>query len=127
MNPYDKSSPGKTIIHGAEAGEIDARTLEQRANEIALIDGRDAVTDQDREQARKELQGLDLPETTAEDAPAIPLSLNRDPSDPISDSGHQVPNYNEADNDDVAERLAIEGLEEAQHDQMVAARRKKNT
>lgn len=125
MNPYDKTTPGKTLIHGNEAGEIDAQTLEQRADEIALIEGRDTTSDLDRQQARKELQGLDLPETTSEDSPPIPLALNRDPSDPISDSGHQVPTYNEADNDDVAERLAIEGLAEAQHEQMLAARRRK--
>jgi len=124
MNSHEKNF-GKTLIHGDEAGEITPAMIDQRAQEIALIDGRDQATDEDQLLARKELQGSDLPETMAEDTPTIAAALNRDPSEPISVPGHQTPNYNEADDDDTTERLAIEGVEEAQHDQMLAARRRK--
>ncbi len=124
MNSHDINS-GKTILHGAEAGEITRSMIEHRAREIALIEGRNTITAADRRLARNELQGRDLPDTTADDSPTIALSLNRDPSEPVSVPGHQIPVHNEADDDDMTERLAIEGIEEAQHDQMLAARRRK--
>jgi len=124
MNSHDINS-GKTLLHGAEAGEITAGMIQRRAQEIALIEGRDTVSAEDRRLALQELQGRDLPPTTADDSPTIALSLNRDPSEPVSVPGHQIPTYNEADDDDMTERLAIEGIEEAQHDQMLAARRRK--
>jgi hypothetical protein len=126
MNSHESTS-GKILLHGADAGEITPEMIDERAQEIALIDGRDSVTAGDRRLARQELQGRELPETTLDDSPLIALSLNRDPSDPISAPGHQTPTYNEADDDDLSERLAIEGIEEAQHEQMLAARRKKNS
>ncbi len=126
MNSHDPNF-GKTLLHGAEVGEITPSMIEDRALEIAQIEGRDTITDQDRRAARHELQGRDLPETTSDDSPAIARSLSRDPSEPISVPGQQAPNHNEADDDDIAERLAIEGIEEAQHEQMLAARRRKTT
>lgn len=126
MNSHDSHS-GKILLHGAEAGEITRDMIERRAHEIALIEGRDSPSAEDRRVARQELEGRDLPDTSGDDSPSIALSLNRDPSDPISVPGHQTPNYNEGDDDNMTERLAIEGIEEAQHDQMLAARRRKNT
>lgn len=124
MNSHEKN-PGKTLLHGEAAGEITGSMIRRRAQEIALIEGRDSPTAEDYRLAGEELQGHDLPDTTAEDSPGIARSLSRDPSDPISVPGHQAPTFNEADDDDVIERLAIEGIEEAQHDQMLAARRRK--
>jgi hypothetical protein len=124
MNPHEKFL-GKTLLHGNEAGEITPAMIKQRANELALIDGRARAGEEDRLLARKELQGEALPETTSDDTPAIACALGRDPSEPLSVPGRQIPNHHEADDDDTNERLAIEGIEEAQHDQMLAARRHK--
>jgi hypothetical protein len=126
MNSHESNS-GKIFLHGADAGEITRPMIERRAHEIALIEGRDTITAVDRRIARQELQGRDLPDTTSDDSPLIALALSRDPSEPISVPGHQIPIHNEGDDDDVIERLAIEGIEEAQHDQMLAARRQKNS
>ena len=126
MNSHEKNS-GKILLHGEEAGEITSTMIEARAQEIALIEGRDTPTAEDRRLALQELEGRELPETTADDTPSIACALSRDPSEPISVPGHQTPTYNEADNDDMNERLAIEGIEEAQHDQMLAARRRKTS
>lgn len=124
MHSHEINS-GKTLLHGAEAGEITSAMIERRAHEIALIDGRSSVSSSDRRKAREELQGRALPDTTSEDSAAIARSLNRDPSDPVSVPGHQTPVHNnEGDDPDMIERLAIEGVEEAQHDQMLAARRR---
>ena len=124
MNPPENNS-GKTLLHGAEAGEITTAMIERRAHEIALIEGRDTPSASDRRAAREELQGRALPDTTSDDSASIARSLNRDPSDPVSNPGHQTPDHNnEGDDPDMIERLAIEGVEEAQHDQMLAARRR---
>lgn len=124
MNSHAFTS-GKILLHGADAGEITRSMIERRAHEIALIEGRHTPSSSDRRHARLELEGRDLPATTLDDSPSIALSLNRDYSDPISAPGHQTPTYDESD-DDLTERLAIEGIEEAQHDQMLAARRRRN-
>jgi hypothetical protein len=49
-------------------------------------------------------------------------SMSRDPSDPIADRGRQVPEYGGDDEKTALEHLALEGVEEAQHEQMLEAR-----
>ncbi|HVW21756.1 MAG TPA: hypothetical protein VHC86_11120 [Opitutaceae bacterium] len=44
-------------------------------------------------------------------------SLTRDPSDPPSNRGQQVPDYNEPDGEDVVEREVLQGVERAQIEQ----------
>jgi hypothetical protein len=117
----------KTILHGRDAGELTDETIEKRAREIAVIRGRDAsqVSEDDRAEAWAELQGELLPATTDTDGESRG-ALSRDPSEPLSISGHQVPNL-EGDNDGAdVERLATEGVEEAQHDQMLASRQQEH-
>ena len=41
---------------------------------------------------------------------------------PLADRGRQVPEYGGEDEKTALERLALEGVEEAQHDQMVQSR-----
>ena len=48
-------------------------------------------------------------------------SLNRDPSDPPSHRGQQVPDYNEPDGEEVVAREVLEGVERAQEEQERAA------
>lgn len=76
--------------------------------------------------AKPRFSAYDLPGTTSDDSPAIACAISRDLSDPVSVPGHQTPFYNDSD-DDVAERLAISGIEEAWHDQTIAARRRKHS
>ena len=66
--------------------------------------------------------GTDLPATSMEDEQAG-AAMSRDPSEPISVSGHEVPLREGPDEEKAVERLALEGVEEAQHEQMLAARR----
>ncbi|MET0263956.1 MAG: hypothetical protein ABW223_13720 [Rariglobus sp.] len=126
MSSHD-TNHGKILFHGAEAGQITNTMIERRAHENALIDGRASASAEDRRAARQELQGDALPDTVSNDSASIALSMNRDPSDPVSVPGHQIPDHNDGDDQDMIERLAIEGVEEAQHDQMLAARRQKNS
>lgn len=120
----EKTARGKMLLHGLGAGGIQKADIERRAREIAIINGRSAntITEDDRATARAELGGEALPATTEEDVQGIGL-LTRDPSEPVADTGHQVPNHEDLDEKEAIERLATEGVEEAQHDQMLAARR----
>jgi len=114
---------GKILIHGHGTGDLDERDVEKRAREIAVIRGRsaDAVGEEDRAEAWAELHGELAPDTLETDRDSRG-SLSRDPSEPVGDPGHQVVNQEPDDESAAVERLANEGLEEAQHDQMLAAR-----
>jgi hypothetical protein len=61
----------------------------------------------------------DLPSSLDENENSVD-SLSRDPSDPPANRGRQTPAYAEADEEEDIERTVLEGVEEAQHEQMVA-------
>jgi len=118
---------GKILSHGQGAGQVTREALQKRAKELAMIQGRPngAVFDEDREQARIELSGGLEAAPVREDETDTTVSMSRDPSDPIAVRGHQTPmRINPDDEDGAVERLAQEGVEEAQHDQMLADRRR---
>jgi hypothetical protein len=56
-----------------------------------------------------------------EDAESM-QSMSRDPSDPMVDRGHRVPEYGSDDEKADLEHLALEGVEQAQHEQMLQSR-----
>jgi hypothetical protein len=115
----------RMILHGAGAGGISEEDLERRALEIAVINGRSNATEDDRAEAFAELQGELLPPTTRDDAEAMG-AISRDPSEPVALSGRESPIHEGEDEDHAVERLATEGVEEAQHDQMLASRRREH-
>lgn len=124
-----KKRSAKIMLHGKGAGDLGDGDVERRARELALIrtGSADNVTEEDRAEAWAELDGQLLPETTGVDGESRG-ALSRDPSEPIADSGHQVPDQRGLDDDETEarERLATEGVEEAQHDQMLAAREREH-
>jgi hypothetical protein len=112
----------KIQLSGQGMGVYSQADIDRRAAELALIDNRTEVTDEDRALALAEFQDRDLPDTVTEDEDTM-LSMSRDPSDPMVDRGRQTPEYtSEADQKTVVEKLALEGVEEAQHEQMVQSR-----
>jgi hypothetical protein len=121
-----RTGQAKIILHGRGTGDLTDDDVEKRAREIAVIRGQsaDQLTEADRAEAWAELNGELLPETTDTDGESIG-ALSRDPSEPIAISGRQVTNRGEQD-DRATERLANEGVEEAQHDQMLAAREREH-
>lgn len=123
LRKIPKTEGPKVELHGQGTGGFTAADLEQRAQELAEIDNRAVVTAEDRERARAELLDRDLPPALNEDADTM-SSLSRDPSDPATDRGRQAPEYTDSDEQTTLQRLALEGVEEAQHDQMTAARDK---
>lgn len=108
-------------VRGKGVSGFSQADLERRALELALIDNRSTASDEDRARARAEFQDRFLPDAVNEDAESM-QSMSRDPSDPVVDRGRQAPEYGGDDEKTALEKMALEGVEEAQHDQMVEAR-----
>jgi hypothetical protein len=123
MNINDPTN-GRILIHGQGSGTIGSKDIERRARELADIDGRSGadITDSDLTRAEAELMGTILPATSVEDEESD-AATTRDPSEPLSVNGHEIPLREGPDEEKAVERLALEGVEEAQHEQMLAARR----
>lgn len=124
MNSGPNFPAGKIIKHGDGLGLTDERDVEQRAAEIARIEGHRAVRDDDRRQAELELNGGSIPPGSTEDEVGEG-SLSRDPSEPASNPGRRTPDREASDEEFAVERLVAEGVTEAEYDQMLAARRRK--
>jgi hypothetical protein len=116
-----KTNTPKIELSGKGLGAASPAEVQQRARELALIAGRTEANDEDRRQAHAEFQDRNLPAGINEDADSM-RSLSRDPSDPMADRGRQVPEYGGDDEKAGLEKLALEGVEEAQHEQMLQAR-----
>jgi len=114
---------GKIINHSRGLGVTDDADIERRAEELARIDGH-RVNDDHRRQAAAELSGGGLPATTDEDAESVG-GLSRDPSEPPSYTGRQIANQEAEEEGFAAERLVTEGVEEADHEQMLEARKRR--
>ena len=118
---------GKILDHDAGMGEPDAEMVEQRARELASIAGlsRDESIDDFKQQAREELRGAVDPNVPNDDAGPMADLIEED--DVIGESGGSVaPATNAAmhgDEQTVGEQLYSEGIDEADHDRMVASRR----
>ena len=124
MTKNNNQFNGKIINRDQAVGLTDETDIEQRAREDARIEGHRTVGEDDRRQAEMELEGSDLPPVSNEDAEGI-SSLSRDPSEPASTPGRQIPNREGEDEQLATERLVAEGVNEAEHDQMLAARKRK--
>ena len=118
----DNSHPaGKISVHGNGFGAPSPDAVEKRAREIALIAERDPdeFTDADWDQARRELLGshdFTAPEETADNAEVV-----EEWNVVASSAGHRAPRVEDEEN--LGEQLVEEGLQEAEHDQMVEARK----
>jgi hypothetical protein len=105
-------------------GAATSEDVERRAREIALIDERDPndYTDADWDQARRELLGEAEPAAPEETEQAAKMQNEWEVTP--DDRGHRV-NREGPNNDDesVGEQLVSDGVEEANHDQMLEARK----
>ena len=123
----DPSQEAALIIHSTGIGTVTRKMVRERATELALINGRSAkdVSATDWEQAKRELTGepdIDPKEAVLESAP------ESERWDPLPGStGHIVPVTSiDGEDDDgrsMGEKLINEGVQEAEHDQMLQAAR----
>ena len=121
MAKNTRESLQKVEVRGNGVSGFSTDDIERRARELALIENRTEVTQLDRDAALSELRARHLPDAINEDAESM-QSMSRDPSDPMVDRGRQVPEYGGDDEKAALEHLALEGVEEAQHEQMLEAR-----
>jgi hypothetical protein len=123
-NPLKK---GILMENFAGIGTVTPEMVRKRAVELALINGRAAhnVSELDVEQARRELTGGSDRAPDEEALEAAPESKRWDPVG--GSSGRQVPDSVDDDEDgegrSIGEQLVSEGVNEAEHDQMLQAAR----
>ena len=108
--------PGKIEEHSHGLGVVTEADVEQRARELALLDGRKTPNKADREQALMELLGFE-PELDPE---AMEGTVSW--SAAVGSRGRKVPRVGPEDEALVDEELVTEGVEEALHDEMVEDR-----
>ena len=108
-------------------GTVTRGMVRERAVELAVINGRDALdaSKTDWEQAKRELTGEPDEDPNDIELESAPESERWDPV--YGSTGHKVPVISNDDEDDEgrsdSERLVEEGVQEAEHDQMIQAAR----
>ena len=114
-NPH---ASAKIINHSHGQGATSLEDLQQRAAELAKIDGRlpNEFTDTDLGNARRELMGGHFDEENEESACYV---LNGDSI--AGSTGHHVPNLSSDESENAVSELIMEGMEEAEHEQMLEA------
>ncbi len=112
------SGDGKILQHGVGLGVATPELVRRRARELAVINGRDPddYTDADWQRAKRELHGgHDF--LHGEDAPeSSEMAL-------AEENDHRVDSRTLEAPENLGEELFAEGMDEAVHEQMLAARR----
>ena len=127
MDPNSSNNQDNLPNNFASSVSVSAERIRARARELAQIAGRRPryVTPADIEQARRELTVGEKPNAKDALLESAPESQRWNPVP--GSPGHQAPESpNEDENkagEGVTERLVKEGVEEAEHDQMVQAAR----
>jgi hypothetical protein len=121
MKSTDKI-PGRISGHFKGVGTITHEMVTERARELGRINGHEHFNDDDWAQAKRELLGVDdFNELEEEKGVGALTQWDEDPDT----SGHQVPNMEAQDEQTTNEHLVEEGVNEAEHEQMVEASRSK--
>jgi hypothetical protein len=110
-------SRGRVSEHAHGLGTVTQEMVEERAREIAITNGRPAgqYNEADLIQAREELLGSKAHAITTEDAGEDLVERTGLPGE----TGRRAPTREASDEQTFAEQLAGEGVEEANHEQMV--------
>ena len=111
------NQPHRIEIGSAGFGEASGRTLEERARQIALSDGRTEVNDLDREEARRQITDPISERETQQDL--ISEGDRPDAGVAPSSAGSRAKKVAAEDESLVAEDLVREGIEEAEFDTRV--------
>ena len=119
-----KPQSAKIIQHSEGMGIPCAYTVRQRALELAQIDGRDESNEQDWIDAKRELHGGHEPNDTNGELDMETVISGHDMV--ASSLGHHAAKLGFDDQDNVAEELIAEGMDEAEHEQMLAARQERD-
>ena len=116
-----KPTPAKIIQHSEGLGVPSTEMVRQRAQELARINGREEFNDDDWREAKRELHGGHEPNDTNGDMNMIAAVSEHDMV--VCSMGRHVENVGLEDQENMVEELVAEGMDEAVHEQMLAARR----
>ena len=119
-----KQQSAKIIHHSEGLGMPCAATVRQRARELAEIDGRNEFNEGDWGAAKRELHGgHEQNDTNGE----MDMETMVSGHDMVSSSlGHHTAKVGFDDQENMAEELIAEGMDEAVHEQMLAARHERD-
>ncbi len=112
-------------VHGHDAHIASVEDIEKRAREIAEIEDRTEVTEQDRERARLELSGDDVP-VTSDTEPRVKRQVSRNPAEPAGKAGAKAPERHAQDEQAYEEKETLQGVEDAEHERIVRGHREKD-
>lgn len=101
-----------------------AATVRQRARELAEIDGRDEFNEGDWGAAKRELHGGHEQNDTNGEMNMETMVSGHDMV--TSSLGHHATKIGFDDQENMAEELIAEGMDEAVHEQMLAARQERS-
>ncbi len=118
----NNNQAGRIQIHGNGIGGLTDELVEKRAEEIARIDGRRHVGEQDRVAALEELQNPGPPPSPEADERTTPVGLW---SQAEASKAHRGVQTDLEDGQSAAEQLVNEGVEEADRDQRLSASEEK--
>jgi hypothetical protein len=115
-----ETAPGRISGHFSGLGTVTKQMVVERAKELAIINGHEHFTDSDWAYAKRELLGVEnFSEAGEEESVAALTRWDEDPGT----SGHHVPNLEAQDEQTLAEHLVEEGVNEAEHEQMIEGSR----
>ncbi len=115
-----RPTPAKIIQHSEGLGAPCAETVRKRAEELARIAGRTEHNEEDWREAKRELHGGHEMNDTNGDLEMATVVSEHDMI--VSSVGHHIENVGLDDQDNIVEELIAEGMDEAVHEQMLAAR-----
>lgn len=111
---------GKISTGDQGLGTVTSEMVEERARELARMDGRTEPHGGDRERAREELVGT-VDEGSGPEAGESAVENIVSWDEAPGDSGERAAQVLPEDDASIVETLVEEGMEEAEHDQRVAA------
>jgi hypothetical protein len=111
---------GKILNHDGGLGAPSPDLVQQRATEIARINGRSRHNEADWRQAKQELHGGGHGDSLG-DSDEEMVESARDFY--VGSMGHRVERVQPEDADNMVEELICEGMDEAEHEQMLEAAR----
>lgn len=115
-----RPASAKIIQHSAGLGLPDSETVRKRALEIARINGRSEFSEEDWREAKRELHGGHESNSHNGDVEMAAYISEHDMV--ATDTGHRVERMALDDGENIVEELIAEGMDEAVHEQMLAAR-----
>jgi len=117
-----RPNTAKILVHSEGLGTPHTELVRKRAQEIAIINGRTRFSEEDWRQAKIELHGSHGTDSHLSDEMGMAAMVSEQGM-VASDVGHQAERVLMEDDGNIGEELIAEGMEEAEHERMLASRR----